>query len=442
MKRIPLLALLQVMLLLTVIGCSSNQQTANGGTGTLRTIESGKSESKQEVKLRIAWWGGQARHDYTLKLIALYEQLNPNVKIDAEFAGFDDYWKKLAPQAAANQLPDIIQMDIAFLTQYAMKEQLEDLTELTNNGTLDVRSVSPETIDSGRVGGKLYGIPLGMNAMGTTFDAALLKQAGISSIPQNWTWSDLENIAKQMKGQGKVLDHMRFDQFFPYYLRTQNQHYFSSDGTSLGFSDPRYFIDYFTMYLKWYDAGYMRNWDKESLSKSTPEENPVVLGDGFMTMAWSNQFVTLQQAAKKPLNIIGLPGPNGKQGLYLKPTMLFSISKSSKQKTEAAKFISWFLNDLEANKLIRGDRGIPVSTSVKEAIKPTLTAEDQRVYNYIAWVEQNSSAMDPPDPIGAAEVSKLLRDMQEQILFRKLSVEEAAIKFINDANAILAKNKK
>lgn len=62
--------------------------------------------------------------------------------------------------------------------------------------------------------GKLYGIPLGVNAMGTTYDAAMLKEAGITAIPKNWTWSDLEQIAKRLKAKGKVLDHMRFDQFF------------------------------------------------------------------------------------------------------------------------------------------------------------------------------------------------------------------------------------
>lgn len=65
-----------------------------------------------------------------------------------------------------------------------------------------------------------------------------------------------------------------------------------------------------------------------------------------------------------------------------------------------------------------------------------------KVYDYVTWVEKNSSPMDPPDPIGSAEVSRLLRDMQEQILYRKLSVEEAAAKFMREANIILAKNKK
>ncbi|MBD0379020.1 ABC transporter substrate-binding protein [Paenibacillus sedimenti] len=443
MKRKPLPFLLSTALLLTLTGCSSAWNLTSGGTATPKTTaETKQGDVERDVKLRIAWWGGQARHDYTLKLIELYQQKNPHVKIDTEYAGFDDYWKKLAPQAAANQLPDIIQMDISYLGQYGSKEQLEDLTPLTNSGALNISSASSDTINTGRVDGKLYGIPLGINALGTIYDDEPLKQAGIPLIDHNWTWSVLEQINDKMKKQGKLLDHLRFDQFFPYYLRTQGQHYFNADGTSLGYSDNKYFIEYYKMYKRWYDAGYMRTWDKEALSKLTPEENPIALGDGFMTMAWSNQFVTLQQASKKPLQIMGPPGPNQKQGLYLKPTMLFSISKSSKQKEEAAKFISWFINDLDANMLIKGDRGIPISSKVKEGLKPSLRPEEQQVYEYVAWAEQNSSVMEPPDPTGAAEVSKLLKDMQEQILYNKISVEEAAAKFKNDANAILAKNKK
>ncbi|GAA3329109.1 hypothetical protein GCM10020331_075810 [Ectobacillus funiculus] len=47
---------------------------------------------------------------------------HPNVHIEAEFANWDDYWKKLAPMAAANQLPDVMQMDTAYLSQYGEKK--------------------------------------------------------------------------------------------------------------------------------------------------------------------------------------------------------------------------------------------------------------------------------------------------------------------------------
>lgn len=54
-------------------------------------------------------WGGQERHDRTLKVIKMYEAQNPNVKIVAEYFGFDGYFVKLTTQFATGNAPDIIQ---------------------------------------------------------------------------------------------------------------------------------------------------------------------------------------------------------------------------------------------------------------------------------------------------------------------------------------------
>ncbi|WP_311198851.1 ABC transporter substrate-binding protein [Paenibacillus hexagrammi] len=334
MKRKVFTTLISAAMLISAVGCSSGGQSNNSSTpgASGSTAPAATAAAKGDVKLRFSWWGGQSRHDYTLKLIEMYEQQHPNVKIDAEYSGFDDYWKKLAPQAAANQLPDIIQMDISYLSQYGGKDQLEDLNQFTKSGVIDTSAMAEAAVKTGELNGKLYGMPTGVNATGTIFDEDMLKKAGVNLDPTKWTWTDLGQIAQTMKGQGKIMDHMRYDVFFPYYLRTQGQHYFNNDGTALGYTDNKYFIDFWTQYKKWYDAGYMDTLDKVALSKGTPEENPVALGTGFMTMAWSNQFIPLQAAAKKPLAIGGLPGPNTKDGLYMKPSMLLSISKSSKQK--------------------------------------------------------------------------------------------------------------
>ena len=165
--------------------------------------------------------------------------------------------------------------------------------------------------------------------------------------------------------------------------------------------------------------------------------NNAVTGNG-----WSNQFLAVANLVKdRPLELFPLPGRNGNKGLFLKPSMYFSIANSSKQKEEAAKFISFFVNDIEANKLIKGDRGVPVSSKVKDALKPLLSPNEVKIFDYVAWAEQNSSQMDPPNPVGSIEVEKLLKATSEQILYKKTSVEEAAAKFRKDANAVLEKNK-
>src|SRR5699024_978082 len=62
-----------------------------------------------QIELRMAWWGGQERHDRTLEVIELYEEKNPNVKIVPEYSGMDGYFDKLTTQFAAKNAPDIIQ---------------------------------------------------------------------------------------------------------------------------------------------------------------------------------------------------------------------------------------------------------------------------------------------------------------------------------------------
>lgn len=121
--------------------------------------------------------------------------------------------------------------------------------------------------------------------------------------------------------------------------------------------------------------------------------------------------------------------------------MFFSIPKSSKQKEEAAKFIDFFVNNVEANKLIKGDRGVPVSSKVVKAIKPELAEEESKIFDYVEKASRNVSVSDPPDPLGSAEVMKVLQDVSEQILFKKITPEDGA-RFIRDqAEKILGMNK-
>lgn len=443
MKK-TLTVLLSAALLLTTAGCGGSSKTATETTSNSSTTpaaETSTNTDKSPVKLRIAWWGGQARHDYTLKVIDMYQKQNPHVTIEAEYAPFDDYWKKIAPQAAANQLPDIIQMDISYLTQYGSRNQLEDLTPYIDKGLLNVSDISENTLSGGKIGDQLVAMNLGVNSLTAVMDFNMLDSLGIQRPTKEWTWDDLDNITAQLKAKGKIMGDFRHDVFFPYYLRTMGEKMYNTDGKSLGYSDDKLFIDYFSRYQKWYNEGALLTLDKLATKKGTPEEDEMVLGNSIATYGWSNQYLLLTNAANRELELQPMPGPNGNKGNFLKPSMYFSITKNSKQKEEAARFIDFWINDIEANKIIRGERGVPVSSKVKDALKPLLTPNEVKLFDYVSWAEQNSSQMDPPNPVGSIEVEKLLKDTAEKILYKRATVEDAAASFRKDANAILAKNK-
>src|SRR5690625_3206056 len=72
--------------------------------------EDASSDSTDDVTIRIAWWGSQARHDGTVEVIELYEDQNPHVTIEYEFFDFDGYFTKLNTLVNAEDVWDVFQL--------------------------------------------------------------------------------------------------------------------------------------------------------------------------------------------------------------------------------------------------------------------------------------------------------------------------------------------
>ncbi|QAY68382.1 extracellular solute-binding protein [Paenibacillus protaetiae] len=416
---------------------STASSSSNAGASASASTD---SDSGKPVTIRLAWWGGDTRHEYTKKVVDMYEAQHKNVTIEVEYANYDDYWKKIAPQAAAGELPDIIQIDTSYYSQYAGKKQLADLTPFFGK-EIDVSNISDNALKAGEYGSGNYGMNLGVNSLGFQYVPETLNKAGIDSIPDNWTWDDYVNMAAKAKQAGIYIDDgFRPEIFFAYYLRTKGATLYNADGNGLGYDDDSLFVDYFGRIADVTKSGAAPSADVKAQIKGV-EDGFTVKGQQIGVWQWSNQYDALQKAVNKPMEIAPMVGPDMEKGLYLKPSMFFSIAESSKVKSEAAKFINFWVNDVEANKLILGERGVPVSSTVQEAIKPLLSPAQQQVFDYVSWSEQHSSPMDPVDPVGSAEIIDKLKTLSEQLEYNQISVEDAAKSFRADATSILSKNK-
>lgn len=436
-------ALLAVPLLLSsmLAGCgggNNNNSAAatDSATNTPSETKPAATTSAEPVTLRIAWWGGDTRHSYTQQVIDMYEAKYPNVTIEPEYASFDDYWKKLAPQAAANRLPDIVQMDISYINQYGSNGQLEDLKPYLNS-QIQVGDVNENVLSTGVINEKQFGIPLGVNVLGFQYDPELLKKAGVDSIPENWTWDQYKEIAAKAKSAGLYIDgSMAADVFFNYYLRTKGLALYNNDGSALGYEDDALFTDFFGMLSGLIKDGAVPSQDKLSQNKGVIEESDIVKGTGIGVWQWSNQYVALQIAVNRPMALAQMPGPDMEKGLYMQPSMYWSVTSNSKVKEEAAKFVDFWINDPEANNLIKGERGVPISSKIKESVASQLTDSGKQVFKFIADMEPTTSPMSPP--VGSPEVVALLTDLAEQMNFGKIDPAAAAAQFRKEANAILS----
>lgn len=440
MKRTLLLLLSLVMAVwLTACGSDDNNGATNNAdandNANANTNNEQVADDAEEITLRIAWWGAQERHDATVEVIEMFQEQHPHIKFEPEYAGWDDYWQRLAPQAAANELPDIIQMDLSYISQYANNNQLADLTPFFGN-QIDISDFDENTISGGEVGDGIYGFNLGVNVLGFQYNPATLEEAGIDALPEDWTWDDYIEIADQVAEEGLFFDTgMQPDVFFDYYLRTNGARLYAEDGSGLGYDDDQLFIDFFEMLYSRVEAGSTPTPDYLA-QISGPEDDPVVKGEGVGIWQWSNQFVGLEQVAGVPFDIHPMPGPNSSDGLFLKPSMFFSISENSDHKEAAAEFINFFVNDIEANKVLLGERGAPGSSAVKEALLPEVSDAMAKSFDYVDWAEDNSSPMGAPDPAEAGEIIGLLGTITEEISYGQISPSDAAEKFRSQAEQV------
>lgn len=153
------------------------------------------SMAEEPVTLRVAWWGNQVRNTNTVNALEAYAAAHPGVTFQYEYSDWGGYWDKLAAQAASGSLPDIVQMDYAYIMQYVTKNQLHSLEEYIKNGIIDTQYIADSILDPATVNGERYGISMGLTLTCLEYDKAVVETAGIT-IGEQLTWDEYIECSK------------------------------------------------------------------------------------------------------------------------------------------------------------------------------------------------------------------------------------------------------
>jgi multiple sugar transport system substrate-binding protein len=417
-------------------------------TAPAQQAASTPAASGEQVQMRFAWWGSQDRHDRTIKVINLFQQQHPNITISYEFAGFQDYFTKMTTQATGGGLPDLMQQDYATITQWNSNNLLMPLDDFVSSGAINLSDVPKASIDGGRINGKLIAVNLGNNSQTVALDVAAFQKAGVALPAQSWSWDDFEQTAMQLHqklGIWGIGSGMSDIQLWKSLYLGYGQWAFTTDGKGLGYSDDRKYVDYLKMLQRLQDAGAAPSQQEDIAQYRTAsvESTPIVPGKSAMQYFWSNQVVAAWTAAgaDRKFQLTHLPRPKGGQAEnYLKPSQFISITTQSKHPKEAAMFIDFMTNDVEANKILLGERGVPISPKIQEAIKPLLTPAQLEAQNYLARVEKDNSPLPPPDPAAQSKLNDnlFLPQLVDPVLLKQTPPEAAISQFRKDATALLA----
>lgn len=427
--------------------------SAAAGAGTVLSVYGSPLSglpalAQDKVDLRFIWWGGQLRADITTQVIKMFQEKNPNVNFTYEFLSFEDYWTLLTAQAAGGGLPDIMQHGTTTLAEWSKKDLLHPLDEYIASGVIDFTNVPEVLQNHGKVNDKIYAVSAGSNANGFVIDLDAFERAGIDVPEDTWTWGDFEEIVTGLSenlgiwGFGSYLHHVDLWRII---YSGHGTDLYATDGKSLAYTDDTPIVDHMKMVLRLQDALAIPHISEESeVNTLGPEAQFIVKGQCAMDyLAGSNQLVAMWTAAGEDRNFKIMPVPRpegGRQGLAIRPSQYEAVTVNSENPEVAAMFLNFFINDVEANKILNAERGVPINTVVLDALKENAAAPQQAIYDYLARLAEDSAPFVFPDPLGVEDirVNVYYPEFTDPVRYGAISPEEGAATLREMSNEILA----
>ncbi|WP_018930379.1 ABC transporter substrate-binding protein [Gracilibacillus lacisalsi] len=426
-----------------VVACSSdsaneNEENTGSEEDTTETENDEGASDSEEVTLRVAWWGGQERHDRTLQVIEMYEEENPHVTIEAEYSGFDGYFDKLNTQLAAGNAPDVIQFG-GNLNDFVARDVILPLDDYVGN-ELDISLHDQSMLDSATFNDQLYGVTLGTTAWGLLLNKTAFEEAGISMPSKDWTWEDFKEITPQLSenldgtyGAGDFGE----DGFGVFLAQTDKYTYLDGE---VGFEadDVK---EWFNLWKELRESGGAAIPEVQVSASQTPEQSLIVQRDVAIESVASNQLGAYTGATEDEFELYPYPANSetGKNGVSLRPSQYFAAYKDTEHPEEAAKFMDFFVNNIEATEVLGNDRGAPVNSDVRENLIDQATELDEAVYSYIDLVSETSDAPFIPNLPGYNENTQLFTETEQIIYYDQKSVDEAAEDYYEELLANIEK---
>lgn len=173
----------------------------------------------EPVTITYAHFSAAGANEETLKqMIEVFETKNPDIKVDVQITGFNDYFTKLATTIGGGNAPDVFEMNMENFLAYMLRDGCADL-----NGLVDPASYSEGTLAAVSSDGKLYAVPMSFSTCVMFYNKALFEQAGVAYPTESWTWADAQAAAEKIAALG--------DDIWGYYQPiTYNEFYKSVKG--------------------------------------------------------------------------------------------------------------------------------------------------------------------------------------------------------------------
>lgn len=192
---------LAVLMVFTACGSAATTQTIateSKSAGSVETAAVNEDASSAEpVTITYCNFNSSGGNEETLaKMVAAFEEEHPNIKVEVETIGYDDYFTQMQTRVAGGTAPDCYELNIENFAAYANKGILAEITGV------DVSGLNETALGAFNVDGKQYGLPESFSNVVLIYNKDLFDQAGVAYPTNDWTQDDLQAAAEKIRALG------------------------------------------------------------------------------------------------------------------------------------------------------------------------------------------------------------------------------------------------
>ncbi len=159
-----------------------------------------ETEKKGEGPVTLKYWqhSSAARDEMMQKIVQLFEEENPTIKVELEFIPYGDYTQKLIPALATATAPDVFQVQSGMVPILAEAGSIKSLDESVISTEEIQNDFVPATIDGLKYEGKYFGMPTDTQTIITFWNKALVTEAGLDAEKGPQTWDEFFDWARKL----------------------------------------------------------------------------------------------------------------------------------------------------------------------------------------------------------------------------------------------------
>jgi multiple sugar transport system substrate-binding protein len=135
------------------------------------------------------------------KLIEMWNEKNPDRKINLTYIPHAEMVAKLAQAIASGDVPDLMGMDLIYAPQFEKAGQLEDLTDRIASWP-ELKTASPGHMTVATWQGHLYGVPLYADVSALFYNKDLFEKAGLDPNKPPTSLAELREYADKITALG------------------------------------------------------------------------------------------------------------------------------------------------------------------------------------------------------------------------------------------------